>query len=289
MIYFGPAGWSYRDWDGIFYPRKKGKGFDPLAFVASYFDAIEINSSFYHPPAAPVAEEWSRRVASNRRFKFTAKVWRKFTHERQYSGADLELFTRGIDPLSASGRLGALLLQFPWSFDNAGEHREYLVELLGHFKGYRPVVEMRHASWNTPVFFELLRSLGVGFCNIDQPVIGNSLRPTAEVTSPVGYFRMHGRNYGNWFREEANVEERYDYLYSSEELHQARELVEAIAEKSTESYVIMNNHRNAQAAANALELKSLVLARKVAAPDTLVQHYPHLKSILEGGLGLFDS
>ncbi|MBI3939366.1 MAG: DUF72 domain-containing protein [Acidobacteria bacterium] len=288
MIYFGPAGWSYRDWEGIFYPHRKGKAFDPLAFAARYFDTIEINSSFYHPPAASTAGAWAKRISENPRFKFTAKIWQKFTHERQYAGADLDLFLKGIDPLASSSRLGALLVQFPWSFKNENEPRDYLVQLVRRFDGYPLVVELRHASWDTPGVFELLQSMNIGFCNIDQPVIGKSMRPLTIVTSSVGYFRMHGRNYGNWFRDDADVNERYDYLYDSEELLQARELVGAIAEKSRETYVILNNHRNAQAASNALELQSLVTGRTVAAPQTLVRHYPRLQQYLEREKGLFD-
>jgi uncharacterized protein YecE (DUF72 family) len=288
VIRFGPAGWSYRDWEGRFYPRKKGKAFDALTFVARYFDTIEINSSFYHPPAADVAANWCRRVAINPRFKFTAKVWQRFTHERKYSAEDLDTFLESIDPLASSLRLGALLIQFPWSFKNIGGDPDYLLQLVRHLEGYPLILELRHGSWDTPALFELLKSLNCGFCNIDQPVIGSSMRPTAVVTSPIGYFRLHGRNYANWFREDADVEERYDYLYNSEELRQAAERVDAIADKSSETYVILNNHRNAQAAANALELQSIVEQKKVSAPDDLIRNYPELKRYASGELGLLD-
>ena len=280
MVYLGPAGWIYRDWEGVFYPAKKGPGFDPLRFTASYFDTIEINSSFYHPPAPSATTTWVQRVSANPRFRFTAKAWRRFTHEREYSEADLTLFCSGLDPLASGDKLGALLLQFPWSFKNGHEERDYLVRLVEKLRPYPLVLEVRHASWNAPAVFELLRSLQVGFCNIDQPVIGKSLGPTAVVTSPVGYFRMHGRNYRNWFRDDADVNERYDYLYTSDELLQAKEFVEVIAERSRETYVILNNHRNAQAPVNALELKSLLTGGKVAAPDTLVGYYPRLKEFV---------
>ena len=288
MVYFGPAGWVYRDWDGVFYPDRKPKGFDPLAFTARYFDVVEINSSFYHPPAPEVARKWASRVSPNPRFRFTAKVWQKFTHERDYTGADVDLFRQAIDPLVAASRLGVLLLQFPWSFKNDDEQRDYLVTLVQQFSDYPLVLEVRHASWNVPPMFELLRTLKVGFCNIDQPVIGRSIGATAAVTSAVGYFRLHGRNYANWFREAADVNERYDYLYDREELLQARDLVAAIAEKATETYVILNNHRNAQAASNALELQSLVTGQKVAAPESLVRAYPRLAECVQSERTLFD-
>src|SRR5688500_17023665 len=115
MIYFGPAGWLYKDWTGVFYPDPKPKAFDPLSFTAQYFDVIEINTTFYRPPEAQIVRGWGERVSANPRFRFTAKAWRGFTHERKYSAADVDQFLKGIDPLLSAGRLGALLLQFPWS------------------------------------------------------------------------------------------------------------------------------------------------------------------------------
>jgi uncharacterized protein YecE (DUF72 family) len=114
MIRVGPAGWSYKDWEGFVYPEKPGPKFDPLAYLARFFDTIEINSSFYRPPSASTANSWARRVAHNRGFKFTAKLYRTFTHERGTQTQKDEVdFRTGIDPLSDAGRLGALLLQFP--------------------------------------------------------------------------------------------------------------------------------------------------------------------------------
>ena len=283
MIYFGPAGWLYKDWTGVFYPKSKPKGFDPLSFTAQYFDVVEINTTFYHPPEERAVRSWRDRVSGNPRFRFTAKGWRGFTHERNYREADIDQFLLGMDPLLSAGRLGALLLQFPWSFKNTDESRAYLVALARRLSQAPLVAEVRHESWNTNGVFELLKSLGVGFCNIDQPVIGHSLGSTAVVTGPVGYFRMHGRNYGNWFRSDADVNERYDYLYSYEELLEVRDLVQVIAETAGDTYVIANNHRNAQAASNALELQNLVTGARPAAPAGLVQAYPELKEFVEVG------
>ncbi|HEV8130164.1 MAG TPA: DUF72 domain-containing protein, partial [Acidobacteriota bacterium] len=277
MIYFGPAGWVYRDWEGVFYPKKKERRFDPLAYTAQYFDVVEINSSFYHPPSSDTVIRWIKRVALNPRFKFTAKLWRKFTHEKDYIDSDLDQFRKAVDPLMEETKLGALLMQFPWSFKNGDEERAYLAKLVRSLSPYPLVLEVRHNSWNAEPIFEFLREMKVGFCNIDQPVIGQSIRPMAVVTAPTAYFRLHGRNYRNWFREKSDVNERYDYLYNSEELEQAKEIVETIAERSRETYAILNNHRNAQAATNALELKSRVTGRKVAAPEVLLERYPDLK------------
>ncbi|HEY2931990.1 MAG TPA: DUF72 domain-containing protein [Acidobacteriota bacterium] len=281
MIYFGTAGWVYRDWEGKFYPQKKPRGFDPLLYLSKYFDTVEINSSFYYPPQPEAVAKWVQRVQENKKFRFTAKLWKKFTHERSFTEADLDEFKRAIDPLLSAGKLGAMLLQFPWSFKNEDQSRDYLVRLIENFPDYPLVLEVRHESWNLEATFDLLRQMGVGFCNIDQPRIGRSLRPTAAVTSGIGYYRLHGRNYKDWFRSDADVNERYDYLYSSEELQEAEELTAAISERARDTYVILNNHRNAQAPGNALELKSRVAGRKVIGPETLLQTFPNLKDFAE--------
>jgi uncharacterized protein YecE (DUF72 family) len=114
-IRVGPAGWSYKDWNGIVYPPKAGSKFDPLAYLASFFDTIEINSSFYGPPTATSSKSWARRIAHNPKFKFTAKLYQIFTHKRgKATREDEDVFRAGIDPLVEAGKLGALLLQFPW-------------------------------------------------------------------------------------------------------------------------------------------------------------------------------
>src|SRR6478736_2371461 len=81
-IRVGPAGWSYKDWEGVVYPQKPGPRFDPLEYLSRFFDTIEINSSFYRSPTAKTATSWASRVAGNPRFNFTAKLHRIFTHER---------------------------------------------------------------------------------------------------------------------------------------------------------------------------------------------------------------
>ena len=129
MTRIGPAGWSYKDWAGIVYPAKPPKGFDPAAYLAQFFDTIEINSSFYGPPAASTVRGWVERVSINPNFRFTAKLWRGFRHERNATQQDEAAVKEGLDLFTASGRLGALLLQFPWSFKFTPENREYLAGL----------------------------------------------------------------------------------------------------------------------------------------------------------------
>ena len=281
-IRVGPAGWSYPDWRGRVYPEGAGTKFDTLALVAKYFDTAEINSSFYHPPSADTARSWLRRIEHNPNFIFTAKLYRAFTHERgKATDEDEKLFREGIDPLMEARRLGAVLIQFPWSFKNEIEERNYLNQLVARFKEYPLVVELRHESWNNPRILQTLEDLGVGLCDIDQPLFSNSIKPSAEVTSSIGYIRLHGRNYQNWFREEANVVERYDYLYSRDELEPWLNRIREVSGKAKQTFVIANNHARGQSLVNAFEILAELEEERVPGPAKLIETYPRLSESVE--------
>jgi uncharacterized protein YecE (DUF72 family) len=259
LIRFGIAGWDYKDWWGPVYPVPRPRGFDPLAYVARFFDTVEVNSTFYRPATATSAASWARRVAHNPRFRFTAKLYQRFTHQRgeAWTPDEVNEVKDGLTPLHDAGRLGAVLLQFPWSFKRDDAAREWLGDLVGAFGDFPLVVEVRHSSWNVPEFYAGLRERGVGAVNIDQPVFRHSITPGAEVTSDVGYVRLHGRNYGNWFRDSAEAHERYDYLYGKTELEDWLDRIHEVAERARETYVITNNHYRGQGAANALMLRAM--------------------------------
>jgi uncharacterized protein YecE (DUF72 family) len=193
---------------------------------------------------------------------------------------DERLAREGLDALAVSGKLGALLIQFPFSFKNTGLNREYLEGLLRQFIEYPRVVEVRHSSWDNPETLASFTQKNVSFCNIDQPLIGRSLEPTEHVTSPVGYVRLHGRNYDQWFEAE-KCEDRYNYLYSEEQLAGWKDKIERIAHKAEVTYVVANNHFQAKAGVNALQLKHMLTGGRVRAPESLLEHYPELKSIAD--------
>lgn len=277
----GTAGWSYKDWEGTVYPKPAPRGFDPMTFLLGLVDAIEINSTFYHPPSPWTARSWALKAGTNPGARLTVKLWRGFTHERTgLSERDVTAFRKGIDPILDEGRLGCLLLQFPWSFKNAPANRAWLSRLLDAFAAYPRAVEIRHASWNRPEFFRWLADRNAGFVNIDQPVIGRSLGPTARTSGPVGYVRMHGRNYGDWFREDAGRDARYDYLYGREELEAWLDNIQKVAEMAPETFVILNNHFRGQALVNALQLRHMLTGEGVHAPADLLRHYPELEEIV---------
>jgi len=293
-IRIGTAGWSYKDWDGIFYPPgMRQRKVHPLEYLARFFDTAEINTSFYGPLKPELAKLWCRRVAAvNPNFLFTAKLYRAFTHSpiavmEPTSAAtirptdDDEIKTReGLDALATEGRLGALLIQFPVSFKNTSLNREYLERLLRQFIEYPRVVEVRDSSWNNLDTLSDFARHNVAFCNIDQPVMGHSLAPTEHVTAPIAYVRLHGRNYDQWFDSD-NRNDRYNYLYKEGELADWKDRIEDVAHRAQTTYVITNNHFESKAAVNAVELKSMLADKRVTAPPTLIQKYPELRKFAD--------
>jgi len=292
-IYVGPAGWSYPDWNGVVYPKPKPSGFSELAYLARFFDTLEINSTFYRLPSKNSVESWAASVSHNPRFRFCVKLWQKFTHEEEgYSSAEVAAFCETIEPLRSRGLLACLLLQYPWRFKCQPENLNRVADLLGQLGAFSCMVEFRHASWYCSEAFTVLRDHGAGFANIDQPVIGESLLLTDLVTADIGYLRLHGRNYENWFKEDAGRNARYDYLYSDEELRVIGNSIDEIAQKSKTTFVVFNNHFRGQAVINSFQILAKLTNAKVIIPSILLEHYPILRSVgksesVDGMLSLF--
>jgi uncharacterized protein YecE (DUF72 family) len=252
-----------------------------VAFLAEMFEVIEINTSFYQPLRPRNCAQWIENVSGNARFQFTAKLWQRFTHEASATRADEEAVRAGFDVLRDGKRLGAVLLQFPFSFHRTKENERYLAELLERFGDYPLAVEVRHASWNAGDFFAFLRERGAGFCNIDQPVIGKSIEPSGRATAGLGYVRLHGRRYDTWFSDdpERAASDRYNYLYTPEELEPWAARIRSLSAQASEVYVITNNHYQGKGVVNALQLISLLKGTKVKVPETLRRHYRQLERI----------
>ncbi|HYK00910.1 MAG TPA: DUF72 domain-containing protein [Thermoanaerobaculia bacterium] len=270
-IRVGPAGWSYTDWENVVYPPH-GSKFDHLAYLSSFFDTIEINSPFYRIPPPTHAKSWVRRVSANPDFRFTTKVFRGFTHEAaKLAPDDVKAFRNYLDPLMEADRLGAILLQFPWSFKNTPEAREKLTKLFAELDEYPKALEVRHSTFQNKEFFDFLNEHDVAWVNVDQPLFDNSVKPAETVTGPIAYARFHGRNYEKWFAHQESWE-RYNYLYSEKELEPWVERIETMA-KARDTYVVTNNHFRGQAIVNAGELReSLGLENKM--PPQLKEVYP---------------
>ncbi len=285
MIRIGTSGWSYPTgegrWDGVFYP--KGKSIDHLEFYDRYFDTVEINSSFYRPPYPNVTRSWAKKTSPD--FRFTAKLYQKFTHPRMFEEAtgqepalspeDFDRFKAGLEPLMEAGKLGCLLAQFPPSFKRDEASVDYLEDLSRRFQGYPMAVELRHRSWTEdPETFRLLESQGVAWCMIDEPKFRTSVGEVP-LTTKLAYFRFHGRNAEEWWR--GNSETRYNYLYSLPEIAELAREVKEVAGRTDESYVFYNNHYGGKAVVNALQMR-LEFGQEIPRelPDTLVERYPEL-------------
>jgi uncharacterized protein YecE (DUF72 family) len=283
QILIGPAGWSYPDWNGIVYPLRRPRGFHEASYLAQYFDTIEINTSFYSPLNPDHARQWTERVAANPRFRFTAKLWQKFTHEEQATAADEATVRLGLDILRGAGRLGALLMQFPFSFHNTPRNLARIEKLLDSLGDYPLVVEVRHSSWAHPEFYEFLHERRAGICNIDQPLIGRSMGPDERATSPLGYVRLHGRRADTWFSDDPELpsHQRYNYLYSRRELEPWARRIRLIRDKTETTFVIANNHFEGKAVVNALELMHALSGNKVKVPEPLRHRFPSLEEIAD--------
>ena len=278
-IRVGTSGWSYEDWRGIVYPERLRQQ-DELRFLAGYVDALEVNSSFYRTPTPKMTASWVRRVADRPGFRFSFKINRRFTHERTpWSRPEAQEFLDGVAPVAEAGLLGAVLLQFPWSFRAGEENYDWLNRLAEEFRRWPLVVEVRHDSWLADEARYCLELLKVSMAAIDQPTLGHCIPPTAPPLGPLGYVRLHGRRRDTWFADNIQPHERYDYLYPSDELDEWVERIRQISRQSSDVYVFTNNHYRGQAPANAFQLLSKLHGRRVPVPEPMIPYFPFLEDI----------
>ena len=301
-VRIGTSGWSYPSgngtWNGIFYPvpagrkTRTGMKFDELAFYAEHFDTVEINSSFYRVPTAATAESWARRTP--RTFEFALKLYQKFTHPEMFERAtggnswdlgkkDVDGFRAAIDPLASAGKLGPLLAQFPASFKHEPDTRAYLDDLLRRFHDYPIAVELRHRSWSDDFgsTLSLLNSHDAALTQIDEPKFKVSIRQNQLPNiSGFYYMRLHGRNAAQWWKHDKS-EDRYNYLYSADELKPVSETADAARRLVKKFYLYFNNHFASKAVVNAVMIKNQ-LGEPVPGvyPKEFVERYPETASIV---------
>jgi uncharacterized protein YecE (DUF72 family) len=317
VLRVGTSGWHYPTgngtWNGIFYPKPRPRGFDELSYYAEHFDTVEVNSTFYGQPRADAARDWAARTPPE--FEFSLKLYQKFTHPKMYearlagavpedarsdravlaelarpNAADLDEFRRGIDPLAAKGKLGALLAQFPASFKSDDAAMGYLRDLLRALAGYPIAVELRHRSWSDRLreTLALLNEFGAALAQIDEPKFKLSIRQNQlpNVTS-FYYMRLHGRNAATWWRHET-ADDRYNYLYSSDELREFTQTADAASHLVKKVYLYTNNHYSAKSVANAAMIKAQ-LGEPLSGeyPEEFVNRYPELSDFVGRQTNLF--
>ena len=310
-VRIGTSGWHYPSgegtWNGLFYParpRRSGPGaFDELGYYAEHFDTVEVNSTFYGQPRPDVTRTWAERTPAG--FEFSIKLYQKFTHPRMFreaalakapggSGplldllaavtpADVDEFRRGVGPLAGAGKLGMVLAQFPPSFKATPVARDYLHELLRALEDYPVAVELRHRSWSDDFggTLDLLNASRAALVQIDEPQFRMSIAQNRlpNVTGAY-YVRLHGRNAAQWWHP-PNRDDRYNYLYSNEELREFADAAGSAAAIVKKAYVYTNNHFSSKAVVNAVMLKAQ-LGQPIEGtyPDALVERYPELRAAL---------
>jgi uncharacterized protein YecE (DUF72 family) len=298
-IRVGTCGWHYPSgagtWNGVFYPARRGKGFDELAYYAEHFDTVELNSTFYRMPEAPMMAGWMRRTPAS--FLFSVKLYQKFTHPDMFlsregvhdwelSRADFDLFRAGVAPLAESGRLAAVLVQFPSSFHSDADARAYLDWLLGGLQAYPVAVELRHKSWSDAAAETrgILDAYGAAWTLIDEPKFDSSIRQDGQLTlagpSQLAYIRLHGRNAAKWW-EHDTPDDRYNYFYSPDELNPFARAAESASIANKRVLVYFNNHFSSKAVANAAVLKrDLGQIIPGTYTDEMVERYPELEGVV---------
>jgi len=278
-VFVGVAGWSYPDWKGYVYPAGVG---DELRFVAGFLDMVEINSSFYRPPAAKTVASWVERTADLPGFFFSAKLHQDVTHKGVVDSGMVRAFHEGFAPMMTAGALKHLLAQFKWDFSDSPPARSHLTRVKESFGDMTHLtLELRHNSWQAPGALAFLTGLGVTVANLDYPLAHNSFSLPLCTVGSHAYLRLHGRNSKAWFSKGAGRDETYNYLYNKQEVEGIASRAADLAKMSASLTIVANNHYQGKEMANALQLKSLLSGRKVQAPAGLLGKYPELRECAE--------
>lgn len=257
MLYVGTAGFSYKDWKGVFYPEDMKPG-DFLEHYSRLFPCVEIDYTYYRQPVPKTMTAMVSKVPPW--FRFTVKAHKTLTHEIPV-GSDLDreakTFIQGVMPMAESGTLGSILFQFPWSFRYTTENLEYVRGLWKMIPVAPSVVEFRNREWAKDEVYRALNEAGQAFCCVDEPSLRTLFPRVSLVTANPGYVRFHGRNAAKWFNHK-EAWERYDYLYTDDELKDWIPKIREMQNDSDDTYVLFNNCHRGQAALNATRLQELL-------------------------------
>ena len=237
-IFLGTSGWSYREWEEIFYQKGEKR---KLRAYSQVFKTAEIDSTFYRFPSKGAVMGWLKHSPSE--FIFTAKIPKLITHDKSLGmkgdvKADLENFLELMRPLQLGGKLACLLVQLPPKYDFNLEGLEAFLKLLDPMFKY--AVEFRNLSWMRDETWGLLKEYDVAYTVVDEPL----LPPEVHLTADLAYFRWHGRGERPWF----------DYRYSKEELEPWVPKVEEASQKVKKVVGYFNNHFHGYAPENCLYL-----------------------------------
>ncbi len=254
QVLVGTCGYSYAEWQGVFYPNDLRQK-DFLKFYSLVFPFVELDFSWYAMPRASTLEAMAEQT--NPDFRFALKVHKSLTHEVTEEWPErAEEFTKAATVLADAAKLSAVLIQLPYSFSYTAEHRTYLADLCSALGSLPLVVEFRNDAWYLPRVYEELEKRKIALAILDRPDIEGLPPETAIVTSDLVYYRLHGRNAGEWWKGDATS--RYDYDYSPRELDERAHRIVALSKKASRVLVAFNNHAGGNAARNAKALISLI-------------------------------
>jgi uncharacterized protein YecE (DUF72 family) len=255
-----------------------------LAYYASQFPLVEVDSTYYSPPAERTAELWAARTPLD--FTFNVKAFSLLTHHPTRPGAiykDLrpdtkknvylrdcddamvdqvwERFVSALQPLHEAGKLGAVLFQFPQWFPIGRANKTYVLECKRRCEPYRICVEFRNKTWmsedNAAETLDFLTSYAVPYVCVDMPQgYPSSIPPVVAATSgDLAVVRFHGHS-DKW--DSRDIYERFGYLYSEQELLEWAPKVQQLAESAAETHVLLNNCYRNYAQTNARQLADLL-------------------------------
>jgi len=252
--FVGTSGYSYKDWEGGFYPVDIGSG-KYLEYYSKYFRSVEINSTYYCLPNPYMFFGMLKKVPES--FLFSCKAHSSITHERNVSEDAIKNFLKSINVLKDANQLGSVLFQFPYSFYFNKNNLDYLKKIKDKFSGIEMVIEFRNSEWLNDKVFSFLEKQNIGFCNVDEPRLPKLLPPTNISTNETFYLRFHGRNEEKWWRCKEAFE-RYDYIYKQEELEEWVPKIKDASAKTNKSLIYFNNHYKAKAVKSADMMMSLL-------------------------------
>lgn len=274
-LLIGTSAWSDHD---PFYPAGL-KSAEQLPFYARYFPIVEVNTTYYRIPAKRMVDGWVQRTPPD--FVFDVKPPRELTStpetprgEAPEPDADVaSAFAEAISPLSEAGKLGAITFQFPPSYRNTEEHREYL-RLLPELLPDLPIsVEFRRRDWldeeHADETLALLEEAGLSYTMVDEPQFGSgSVPPIYAVTNPrLAIVRFHGRNAETWYRFTGSSRDRFNWEYSDEELEEWRPKLEAAEKAAGALHIFFNTNYGDQGPRNAFRLMDMLGVPHAPAPE----------------------
>jgi len=255
FIHVGTSGFSFDDWKGSVYPPhlKKGEWLTYYEKVLG-FKTLELNFTYYALPSPRALAGLSAKTSED--FLFSVKAFKGLTHDSKGMKSNpssdylarFDRFNESLRPLVDAGKLICVLAQFPFSFYPLKENLDYLKLFKERMRDIPLTVEFRNRYWLQPHIFDFLRLHLIGYCVVDEPKLPQLIPFYPAATSPIAYFRFHGRN-TSWFKVPASV--RYNYLYSPEELRSFLSPVKSIAAQSKSLFIFFNNCHAGSAAQNA--------------------------------------